>query len=101
MHMHDFSVRTAAVRLQTSGLTGPAPDTKHVPIQHTRTMSISFVTGLRTVTRNVQSRVEAALDETGGVLRPAPHWVPRSFFPTGLRLKLDPDYTHDYGGNRG
>src|ERR1044071_998296 len=101
MHMHDFSVRTAAVRLQTSGLTGPAPDTKHVPIQHTRTMSISFVTGLRTVTRNVQSRVEAALDETGGLLRLAPNWVPRSFLQPGLRLKLHPHDTHAAGANRG
>ena len=50
-------------------------------------------TSLKTVTRNVKPLVEAALAETGGLLRLAPNWVPRSFLQPGLRLKLHPDDT--------
>ena len=64
-------------------------------------MSISLVTELKTVTRNLQSRVEGALADTGGLLRLAPNWVPRSFLQPGLRLKLHPDDTYAYGANRG
>src|SRR5438094_9052290 len=64
-------------------------------------MSISLVTELKTVTRNLQSRVEGALADTGGLLRLAPNWVPRSFVQPGLRLKLHPDDTYAYGANRG
>src|SRR5207249_4478736 len=62
---------------------------------------ISLVTELKTVTRNLQSRVEGALADTGGLLRLAPNWVPRSFLQPGLRLKLHPDDTYAYGANRG
>jgi hypothetical protein len=64
-------------------------------------MSISTVSDLKTVTRNVQSRVEGALADTGGLLRLAPNWVPRSFLQPGKRLKLHPDDLYAYGANRG
>src|SRR5580765_3110719 len=64
-------------------------------------MSISSVANLKTVTRNAQSRVENALAMTGGLLRLAPTWVPRSFLQPGLRLKLHPDDTYAYGAHRG
>ena len=62
---------------------------------------MNTVTSLKTVTKNVGSRVEAALQETGGLLRLAPNWVPRSFLQPGLRIKLHPDDTYAYGANRG
>ena len=62
---------------------------------------MNTVTSLITVTKNVTSRVEAALQETGGLLRLAPNWVPRSFLQPGLRIKLHPDDTYAYGANRG
>jgi len=64
-------------------------------------MSIPSVANLKTVIRNVQSRVEDTLAATGGLLRLAPTWVPRSFLQPGLRLKLHPDDTYAYGANRG
>src|SRR5256885_13414918 len=64
-------------------------------------MSISIVPTLKTVIRKVQSRVEETLAATGGLLRLAPTWVPRSFLQPGLRLKLHPDDTYAYGANRG
>jgi len=45
--------------------------------------------------------VEAELAQTGGLLRLAPAWVPRSFLQPGLRLKLHPDDTYAYGADRG
>lgn len=59
------------------------------------------VTQLQTVTDNVKPIVEAELKRTGGLLRLAPVWVPRSFLQPGLRLKLHPDDTYAYGLNRG
>src|SRR6266436_2700417 len=64
-------------------------------------MSIPSVLTLKTITRNVRSRVEGALAGAGGLLRLAPTWVPRSFLHPGLRLKLHPDDTYAYGANRG
>ena len=64
-------------------------------------MSTKTVTSLQTVTKNVRSLVEAALADSGGLLRLAPCWVPRSFLQPGLRLKLHPDDTYAYGLNRG
>src|SRR5437762_10877593 len=64
-------------------------------------MSIPTVSTLKTVTRNARSRVEDALAATGGLLRLAPTWVPRSFLQPGLRLKLHPDDTYAFGLNRG
>ncbi len=56
---------------------------------------------LKTVKKNVRKHVDAALEETGGLLRLAPAWVPRSFLQPGLRLKLHPEDTYAYGLNRG
>jgi len=64
-------------------------------------MSISTVSTLKSITRSIRSRVEGALADTGGLLRLAPNWVPRSFLQPGKRLKLHPDDTYAYGANRG
>ena len=56
---------------------------------------------LKTVSSNVKSLAEAALQETGGLLRLAPCWVPRSFLQPGKRLKLHPDDLYAFGLNRG
>src|SRR5215467_454195 len=62
---------------------------------------MNSVTSLKTVTKKVKPLVEAALEDTGGLLRLAPNWVPRSFLQPGKRLKLHPDDTYAYGLNRG
>lgn len=62
---------------------------------------MNTVTSLKTVTKNAESLVEGALSKTGGLLRLAPNWVPRSFLQPGLRIKLHPDDTYAYGANRG
>src|SRR5690349_1067626 len=59
------------------------------------------VTALKIVTKNVKGLVEAALEETRGLLRLAPCWVPRSFLQPGKRLKLHPDDLYAFGLNRG
>src|SRR5437870_9882839 len=64
-------------------------------------MSMRTVRDLRNVKANTQSKVEAEISETGGLLRLAPCWVPRSFLQPGLRLKLHPDDTYAFGLNRG
>ncbi len=64
-------------------------------------MSKSSVLDLKTVKSKTQGLVEGALAETGGLLRLAPAWVPRSFLQPGLRIKLHPDDTYAYGLNRG
>ena len=56
---------------------------------------------LKTVRSNVRSLVEGALADTGGLLRLAPCWVPRSFLQPGKRLKLHPDDLYAFGLNRG
>src|SRR5438874_753124 len=62
---------------------------------------MNTVTTLKTVSKNVKSLVEAALAESGGLLRLAPCWVPRSFLQPGKRLKLHPDDLYAFGLNRG
>src|SRR6267378_2033653 len=62
---------------------------------------MNTVTSLKTIKSNTRSKVEAALSATGGLLRLAPTWVPRSFLQPGLRIKLHPDDTYAYGANRG
>src|SRR5437867_11687531 len=62
---------------------------------------MSTVNQLKTITTDTPSQVEAQLSATGGLLRLAPNWVPRSFLQPGLRLKLHPDDTYAYGANRG
>jgi hypothetical protein len=64
-------------------------------------MSMTTVSSLTIVKRNTQKKVETELSRTGGLLRLAPNWVPRSFLQPGLRLKLHPDDTYAYGANRG
>jgi len=62
---------------------------------------MNTVKELKTVTKNVRSLVEDALEQNEGLLRLAPCWVPRSFLQPGKRLKLHPDDLYAYGLNRG
>ncbi len=64
-------------------------------------MSMKSVKNLKTVGKKVRSLVEDALAESGGLLRLAPCWVPRSFLQPGKRLKLHPDDLYAFGLNRG
>src|SRR6478609_4481022 len=64
-------------------------------------MSINTVNQLKTLKTSTKTLVEAELSRTGGLLRLAPTWVPRSFLQPGLRIKLHPDDTYAYGANRG
>src|SRR5213080_3973659 len=64
-------------------------------------MSIKSVKNLKTVNKKVRGLVEGALEESGGLLRLAPCWVPRSFLQPGKRLKLDPKDLYAFGLNRG
>src|SRR4026207_2351567 len=59
------------------------------------------ITALKTVAKNVKGQVEGALEQSGGLLRLAPCWVPRSFLQPGKRLKLDPKDLYAFGLNRG
>jgi hypothetical protein len=51
--------------------------------------------------KNLCSIVDDALEESGGLLRLAPCWVPRSFLQPGQRLKLHPNDLYAYGLDRG
>ncbi len=62
---------------------------------------MNHVTSLHTLKSNVRSAVESQLEATGGLLRLAPCWVPRSFLQPGKRLKLHPDDLYAFGLNRG
>src|SRR4249920_4067933 len=62
---------------------------------------MNTVNQLRTVKGNTSAKVSTELSRTGGLLRLAPAWVPRSFLQPGLRIKLHPDDTYAYGLNRG
>src|SRR5213080_2568848 len=62
---------------------------------------MNTVTSLKTVNKNIKSLVETEISKTGGLLRLAPCWVPRSFLQPGKRLKLHPDDLYAYGLNRG
>lgn len=64
-------------------------------------MSIASAKQLTTVEDNVRPLIEAALEQSDGLLRLSPTWVPRSFLHPGRRLKLDPRDTYAYGLNRG
>ncbi|HOX03057.1 MAG TPA: hypothetical protein P5555_12220 [Candidatus Paceibacterota bacterium] len=59
------------------------------------------LTSLRTAKKNIVPLIESALEESGGLLRLAPCWVPRSFLHPGQRLKLHPADLYAYGLNRG
>jgi len=62
---------------------------------------MNSVTSLKTIRSHVKPLVEAALADSGGLLRLAPCWVPRSFLQPGKRLKLHPDDLYAFGLNRG
>ena len=62
---------------------------------------MNTVTALTKVTTGIKSLVEGALADSGGLLRLAPCWVPRSFLQPGKRLKLHPDDLYAFGLNRG
>lgn len=62
---------------------------------------MNTVTQLKTAKKNLRGLVESALEESNGLLRLAPCWVPRSFLQPGKRLKLHPDDLYAYGLNRG
>src|SRR5580698_9335147 len=64
-------------------------------------MALSSVLDLKTQRSGVQNLAEGALSDTGGLLRLAPCWVPRSFLQPGKRLKLHPDDLYAFGLNRG
>jgi hypothetical protein len=64
-------------------------------------MPNTSVTDLKTISSNTTGLVKAALAETGGLLRLAPCWVPRSFLQPGKRLKLHPDDLYAFGLHRG
>jgi hypothetical protein len=64
-------------------------------------MIINHVSKLSGLQQGIRGRVEAALQETKGLLRLAPCWVPRSFLQPGQRLKLHPDDLYAYGLDRG
>src|SRR5580765_4594850 len=64
-------------------------------------MPLTSVSQLKTITKNVRALVEGALEDSGGLLRLAPCWVPRSFLQPGKRLKLHPDDLSAFGLNRG
>jgi hypothetical protein len=59
------------------------------------------VTSLDVVESNLQPLVENAIDKSGGLLRLAPCWVPRSFLQPGRRLKLHPNDLYAFGLDRG
>lgn len=63
--------------------------------------ALKSIHDLRTKKSAVASLVEAELAKTGGLLRLAPCWVPRSFLQPGKRLKLHPDDLYAFGLQRG
>src|SRR5690606_2627469 len=65
------------------------------------TTAPTSVRELKTQYGNGRKIVESALEESGGLLRLAPCWVPRSFLQPGKRLKLDPKDLYAFGLNRG
>jgi hypothetical protein len=65
-------------------------------------MSVSkSVKELQTLSSGIRKSAELALEQTQGLLRLAPCWVPRSFLQPGKRLKLDPNDLYAFGLNRG
>ncbi|MDQ3624939.1 MAG: hypothetical protein M3463_21075 [Verrucomicrobiota bacterium] len=62
---------------------------------------MNTVTSLKTLKNKCAGLIESTLEATGGLLRLAPCWVPRSFLQPGKRLKLHPDDLYAYGLNRG
>jgi hypothetical protein len=50
---------------------------------------------------SITRQVRQALEESEGILRLAPTWVPRSYLVPGRRLKLDARDLYAYGADRG
>jgi hypothetical protein len=63
--------------------------------------SPKVVQDLSTKKSGVAALVQKELAKTGGLLRLAPCWVPRSFLQPGKRLKLHPDDLYAFGLSRG
>src|SRR5260370_1590279 len=68
---------------------------------HPFSQQMNTVTSLKTTESNLRGLIDAALEQSGGLLRLAPCWVPRSFLQPGRRLKLHPDDIYAYGLDRG
>lgn len=56
---------------------------------------------LSTTSSHLNALIDGHLEDTGGLLRLTPTWVPRSFLQPGLRIKLHPDDTYAYSLNCG
>lgn len=56
---------------------------------------------LRAASKGIKGLVEGILADTGGLLRLAPCWVPRTFVHPGGRLRLHPDDLYAFGLDRG
>src|SRR5262249_26641503 len=56
---------------------------------------------VETPERTSPSTIKQAITSSGGILRLAPTWVPRSFLMPGRRLKLAPEDLYALGANRG
>ena len=62
---------------------------------------MNTINQLKLLKGNTKALVGNELSSTGGLLRLAPTWVPRSFLQPGKRLKLDPKDLYAFGLNRG
>jgi hypothetical protein len=60
-----------------------------------------FLNELKVKESGVMTLLEEELEKSGGILRLAPCWVPRSFLHPGNRLKLHPSDIYAYGLDRG
>src|SRR5688572_16447141 len=77
------------------------PQYKQSPQLKGTQMAAKSVKELKTVSTNVRKAAEAAIEKSGGLLRLAPCWVPRSFLQPGQRLKLNTEDLYAFGLNRG
>src|ERR671938_49566 len=64
-------------------------------------MSASTLSPTRTTASLTVPELREHLRATGGIVRLAPCWVPRSFLMPGGRLKLDPRDLYALGAHRG
>src|SRR6266568_581169 len=99
--MSNRAAKPPPPRLTPATDPSPALCIRAISVIRSPIMSIRTVTSLKTVAKNTKGLVEGALADTGGLLRLAPCWVPRSFLQPGKRLKLHPDDLYAYGLNRG
>jgi hypothetical protein len=66
-----------------------------------RTATAPVVTNAQVQEKTSPSLIKQALMASGGILRLAPTWVPRSFLMPGRRLKLHPQDLYALGAHRG